>query len=163
MLEGKIINLRLVEENDASYIVKLRNDIELKKFISPTNSNIEEQKKWIKFYKIKECGEEEFYFIVEDKKMHRCGTVRVYNIDKKEKSCTWGSFILELTRPNKASYDVIDTSLKFIKNNLNLKKVFLEVNKKNKKAIHIYEKVGFNKIGENEKENLYYKVLQGEK
>lgn len=155
MIEGKIINLRLVKEEDADFILKLRNDKELSKFISPTNINLEEQIKWIKSYKIREEKKEEFYFIVESKIGVPCGTVRVYNINYENKETTWGSFILDKTRPNSASNEVIELSLKFIFEKLKLKKVYLDVRKENYKAIHIYKKNNFLKIGEDRK-NYYY-------
>lgn len=154
-LEGKLINLRLVEEKDANFILNLRNNKELSKFISSTNIKLEEQIKWIKDYKIRENKKEEFYFIVETKDGTPCGTVRIYNINYESKETTWGSFILDKIRPNGASNEVIKLSLKFISENLKLEKVYLDVRKGNCKATHIYEKNGFLRIMEDE-ENYYY-------
>lgn len=83
-----------------------------------------------------------------------CGTVRIYNIDKINKVATWGSFILDFTRPDGASKEVIDISLNFVFKELKLKKIELDVRKANKKAIHIYEKNGF--IREKEDDINYY-------
>lgn len=154
-LKGKIINLRLVKEKDADFILKLRTNKELSKFISPTDINLEEQIKWLKNYKIRENKKDEFYFIIETKDGTPCGTVRIYNINYKNKETTWGSFILDKTRPDGASNEVIELSLKFIFEKLKLKKVYLDVRKENYKAIHIYKKNNFLKIGEDRK-NYYY-------
>lgn len=155
MIEGKIINLRLVKEEDADFILKLRTNKELSKFISPTNIGLEEQIEWIKNYKICENKNEEFYFIVENKEKIPCGTVRIYNIDFKMKEGIWGSFILDKIRPNGASNEVIELSLKFAFEELKLEKIYLDVRKENYKAIHIYEKNGFVKMRE-DKKNYYY-------
>lgn len=155
MIEGKIINLRLVKEEDADFILKLRNDKELSKFISPTNISLEEQIEWIKSYKIRENKNKEFYFIVENKEKVCCGTVRIYNIDFKMAEGIWGSFILDKIRPDGASNEVMELSLKFAFENLKLEKLYLDVRKENYKAIHIYEKNGFIRLTE-DKLNLYY-------
>ncbi len=155
MLDGKIINLRLVKEEDAEFILKLRNNKELSKFISPTNINLNEQREWIRNYKIREKKREEFYFIVENKYGISCGTVRIYNINYENKETTWGSFILDKIRPEGSSTEVIELSLEFILEKLKLEKVYLDVRKENYKAIHIYEKNNFIKIKE-DKENYYY-------
>lgn len=155
MIDGEIINLRLVKEEDADFILRLRNDKELSKFISPTNISLEEQIEWIKRYKIRKNKNEEFYFIVENKENVACGTVRIYNIDFEMKEGTWGSFILDKIRPDGASNEVIKLSLKFAFEELKLEKLCLDVRKENYKAIHIYEKNDFVKIREDE-ENYYY-------
>lgn len=154
-LIGELIELKSVSKEDTTFILKLRGKKELNEFISPTSASLEEQEKWIERYLEREKENKEFYFIVQDKKEISCGTVRLYNIDKENKEGTWGSFILDENRPNGASYEVIDLSLKYAFETLKLKKVFLDVRKENKKAIHIYEKVGFKKCGE-DKLNFYY-------
>lgn len=155
MIEGKVINLRLVEEKDASFILKLRNKDELKKFISPTKIRLEEQIKWIKAYKTREKEEKEFYFIVENKQKESCGTARIYNINKSQNNCTFGSLILDFNRPDKSSYDVIKTSFKFIKENLKIENIYSKTNKKNQKVIYVVSKLEFEKIDEDEEEIFY--------
>ena len=155
MLKGNIINLRLVNEKDAQFILSLRTNKELSKFISSTNTNIEEQREWIKSYKFRERENKEFYYIVEDKRGTPYGTVRIYNINYEIKETTWGSFILNKARPEGTSAEVIRLSLDFILNELKLNKVHLEVKKGNSKAIHIYEKNNFTRTGE-DSENYYY-------
>ncbi|WP_293960497.1 GNAT family N-acetyltransferase [uncultured Fusobacterium sp.] len=154
-LTGNKIILRLVEEEDSYFILKLRQNKELNKYISSTDITVEQQKEWIKKYKIREENKEEYYFIILNKEMNQpCGTVRIYNIDKINKVATWGSFILDFTRPDGASKEVIDISLNFVFKELKLKKIELDVRKANKKAIHIYEKNGF--IREKEDDINYY-------
>lgn len=154
-LEGNLIDLRLVKESDAKFIMNLRTNENISRFISLTSVNINEQIQWIKNYKLREEKKEEFYFIVENKNGLSCGTVRIYNINYKSKETTWGSFILDKIRPEGASSEVIDLSLNFISKELKLEKVYLDVRKENYKAIHIYEKNKFIRIKEDDK-NYYY-------
>ncbi len=83
---------RLVEIEDAEFILSLRNNEKLSKHINPTSTNIEEQVKWIKEYKIREEKGEDFYVIClkEDKKT-RLGLNRIYNIT--EDTFEFGSWL----------------------------------------------------------------------
>lgn len=155
-LIGKIVILRLVKEFDAKFILQLRNKKELKKYISDTNISLEQQKEWIRNYKIREENGQELYFIVENKNKIPCGTVRIYEIE--ENRCTWGSFILDSSRPNGASFETLLLSINFIRFNLGIKNIYLDVRKENLKAIHIYEKFGFKRIKEDSLD--YYYVLE---
>jgi len=151
------INLRLVRLKDANFIYYLRSNKDLNKYISPTSSSRKIQEKWLIEYKKRESKGEEYYFIVVDKINNMpCGTVRLYNI--KENEAAWGSFILNKKRPDGASYEVIEKSLKFAFENLNLKKVTLDVRKENKKAIYIYRKLGFKYIKSDDL-NDYYEYI----
>ena len=60
------IKMRLINEADAEFVVKLRTDKKLGKYISWTSNNIEDQIGWIKEYKKREAKQKEFYFIFED-------------------------------------------------------------------------------------------------
>ena len=153
---GDKITLRIVEEKDASFILQLRNKEELKKYISDTNISLEQQKEWIRNYETREENGQEFYFIVEDKDKIPCGTVRIYEVE--ENRCTWGSFILDKSRPDGASFETLLLSINFIRFNLGIKNIYLDVRKENLKAIHIYEKFGFKRIKEDSLN--YYYVLE---
>ncbi len=154
-LIGEKIKMRLASEADAEFILSLRQDSSLSKYISPTDISIEQQKKWLENYKIREKLELEYYFIVENLESIPVGTVRIYNINYEKRECVWGSFILSVNRPDKSSYEVIELSIEFIKNHLKLKKVNLDVRKNNSKAIYVYEKMGFIRTKEDEMDYFY--------
>lgn len=154
-IKGSIIDLKSVVIGDAKYILELRQNPQLNTFISSTSINLDDQIVWIDNYLKREAELKEFYFIVKNKDNNSCGTVRIYNVNAEKKECTWGSFMLDENRPDRASYEVITLSLDFAFEVLKLKKVLLDVRKENKKAIHIYEKAGFKKINE-DLENYYY-------
>ena len=54
---------RFVEENDAAFILKLRTDENLNKYLNHTDNNVETQKQWIREYKKRERKGEDYYFI----------------------------------------------------------------------------------------------------
>lgn len=156
-IKGKIVSLKSVTLEDAEFILELRQDLDLNKFISATSPSLENQRVWISNYLIREKEKKEFYFIIKDKEHNSCGTVRIYGIDNQNKECTWGSFMLNKARPTGASYETIELSLGYTFDILNMKKVFLDVRKENEKAVHIYEKVGFKRVSE-DLENYYYSI-----
>lgn len=151
------IKLLLIQESDAEFVLELRNKPFLKNFISPTKITVQQQEEWIQNYKQREQKKMEYYFIVINNEMNEpCGTVRIYDINYQNHSATWGSFILDPERrPEKSAYEVIEKSLAFCFENLGLQTINLDVKAENKKAIYIYEKVGF-QYSHRQEDTLYY-------
>ena len=54
---------RFVKEDDAAFIVQLRTDPILSRFLHATDSSVEKQKEWIHSYKERESRGEDYYFI----------------------------------------------------------------------------------------------------
>lgn len=84
------IHLRLVNENDADFIIQLRTDPRLERFIHATDKDVEKQKEWIRQYKLREKAGEEYYFIYYYKG-EPIGVNRIYNI--KDNYATGGSWV----------------------------------------------------------------------
>lgn len=76
-------------EDDAAFIVKLRNDERKSRYISKTDSDIEKQREWLKKYS---NDNTQAYFIIRNNE-EKVGTVRIY--DKKGNSFCWGSWIIK--------------------------------------------------------------------
>lgn len=73
------LHVRLVNEDDAEFIVKLRTNDKLSRYISSTSDDVEAQRRWIRDYKEREKRGEEYYFIYYyDNKP--CGVNRLYDI-----------------------------------------------------------------------------------
>ena len=82
------VHCRLVNENDASFIVKLRSDEKRSRYIHSTDNDVESQKQWIRDYKIREANGVEYYFIYEADGVP-FGVNRIY--DMHDDHCTEGS------------------------------------------------------------------------
>jgi acetyltransferase-like isoleucine patch superfamily enzyme/RimJ/RimL family protein N-acetyltransferase len=91
------ITLRPVEKSDAAFIINLRTDSDLGRFISPTSPNIQDQVKWIQDYKQREKSGSEYYFIAQDQPGNRYGTIRLYNLD--DRSFEIGSWLFRSDSP----------------------------------------------------------------
>jgi len=91
------ICLRLVEEADAEFILALRTNPKLNQYISHTNPNISDQINWIQKYKIKEEQGLEYYFISQDQKGNKYGTIRIYNLA--DRSFELGSWVFMPNSP----------------------------------------------------------------
>ena len=77
LIEGKYVNLRSVDEKDAEFTLSLRQDPNLTKYLPKLNITIEEQVAWIKKQKEKE---DDYYFVIEDKKGEKKGVIGIYDI-----------------------------------------------------------------------------------
>lgn len=94
------LHFRFVNEEDAEFIISLRTDPKLGKYIHSTSSDIEEQKKWIREYKKRELAGTDYYFIF-FKDGVPVGLNRLYWI--KEDSYTSGSWIFSPDAPMECS------------------------------------------------------------
>jgi len=123
------ITLRLVEIEDAEFILKLRNDKALNKFISYTSPEFSEQVKWIQDYKKREAAGQEFYYIAQDQFGNEYGTIRIYNFD--DESFEIGSWVFHLNSPIGMAVKAHFIGYEIGFENLNLQYCRFEVRKKN--------------------------------
>jgi hypothetical protein len=86
------IDVRLVGEEDAEFIVGIRTDPKLGRYISDTHKDICAQIEWIRQYKQREARGEDYYFIysINGELM---GVNRLYSITENE--FTGGSFVFK--------------------------------------------------------------------
>ena len=106
------VKLKLVEVEDANFILELRNNISLNNHISPTSTKLIDQINWIEEYKNREKIGLEYYFItlVNGKKM---GTTRLSDLDNK--FFELGSWVFSQNSPAGVSIkaDIITRELGF--------------------------------------------------
>lgn len=155
LLESKSIRLRLVEELDAEFILKLRLDEKYNQFLSSVTADLQSQKDWIKKYKGDEKTKKQFYFIIERLDGTPCGTVRAYDLT--QDSFCWGSWILN---ENKTRYAALESAFlvyKFGFEVLGFKKSHFDVMKGNERVISFHKKMGAIEIGEDE-QNYYFEI-----
>ena len=76
-LEGKYVTLRSVVESDAEFIIGVRNDPRVCKYLPPLNVTIEQQRQWISKQR---ADKDSYYFILETPVGNPIGTIGIYDI-----------------------------------------------------------------------------------
>lgn len=76
-LEGKYVTLRSVEESDAEFILSVRNDPRISKYLPPLNVTVEQQRQWISKQR---ADEDSYYFILVTPQGPPIGTLSLYDI-----------------------------------------------------------------------------------
>ena len=103
------LHARFVIESDAEFILSLRINPKLSRFLHSIDNDIDEQKKWVKRYKEREAIGTDYYFIY-DSNGEYVGVNRIYNMQ--DDSCTGGSWICNPDIDPSKSIDVAFTSSK---------------------------------------------------
>lgn len=152
-LQSKTVKLRLIEENDATFVLKLRLDEKYNQFLSSVTPSVEAQKEWIKKYQNDEREGSQYYFIIERNDGTPCGTVRVYDLT--EDSFCWGSWILNEEKTKYAALESAFLVYKFAFEHLGFKKSHFDVRKENTRVISFHEKMGAFKIGETDLDFIF--------
>jgi len=153
-LERYGLQVQLVEENDAEFIVSLRTDPRLSKHIHSTSTDVEQQKQWIRDYKLREEQGLDYYFLFSIDGQPQ-GLARLYNIT--EDAFTQGSWIFSpdavLGASILGSFICSEIGFEFLE-----KKVgYFDVRKDNN--IHWFIKTGQPEIIKADELNIYYKLL----
>ena len=71
---------RMIGVADAAFLISLRTNAELSRYLSAVDPAVEKQAAWLAQYKLKEAERREFYFVI----MHDAkpiGVVRMYNFE----------------------------------------------------------------------------------
>lgn len=84
------LHCRLVNEDDAAFIIRLRSDEKRGRFIHATDDSVEVQRDWIKSYKKREAEGKEYYFIYDIDGVP-FGVNRIYDVH--DNFCTEGSWV----------------------------------------------------------------------
>lgn len=150
---GKNINLRLVEIEDAEFLLALRLDPKKNKHLSFVDDDLEKQKNWLEKYKSREASGEEYYFIIESKSDEPLGCVRVYGFIGD--SFTWGSWILREGSPPSAAIESAVKVYDFTFNNLGFSRSYFEVRKGNDSVKRFHERFGAVIVAEDETQYFF--------
>jgi len=153
-LEKYGLSLRLVIENDAEFIVELRTNPLLSRYLNPISTDVLEQKEWIRRYKSKEKIGEEYYFIFSKNEVN-IGLERLYNIS--DGTFTHGSLIFSPDAPFGSSIlaDIItrEIGFEYLEIPLNL----FDVKKGNVKVLTYHKTYDAEQIREDQ-ESLFFKL-----
>lgn len=91
------LHVRFVNETDAEFIVRLRTDPKLSRFLHPTSPDVSLQQQWITRYRERQHNGEDFYFMFEKPVGVRAGVCRIYDIEAD--SFTIGSWLFAPEAP----------------------------------------------------------------
>lgn len=92
-LEGFRFRLRPVTLADAPFIVGLRTDPELGRFLHATSPRVEDQEAWLERY-FERAGD--VYFVIEDGRTGEAvGTIGIYDIDEAARAGEWGRWLVK--------------------------------------------------------------------
>ena len=95
------LHVRMVRLVDAEFIVKLRTDAKLGRYIHATSNDVSQQIEWLYAYKEREVRGEDYYFVFESPTGIPVGVERIYDI--KDESFTVGSWVFDKESPKGAA------------------------------------------------------------
>lgn len=149
------IQLRLVEVDDASFILRLRRDPILNQHLSPVDDDLQAQIAWIEEYKTREALGHEFYFVIEaiTDPPRPVGTVRLY--DFREQSFCWGSWIVDATAPRFAAIESAIAVYDLAFDRLGFCSSHFDVRKENVSVVRFHQRFGATETDEDES-NVYF-------
>lgn len=151
-VSGKTVDLRLVELDDAPFILQLRLDDRLNRFLSPVQADLDRQIQWLRDYKQRERQGLEYYFILEGKQQERYGTVRVY--DFQGDSFSWGSWIVAPGSPSRVAMESALLVYRFAFDQLGFTRSHFEVRRENARVVAFHQRFGAQVVDEDE--SFYY-------
>ncbi|MCK4844152.1 MAG: GNAT family N-acetyltransferase [Candidatus Heimdallarchaeota archaeon] len=164
---GTKVRLRAVEMEDVNAIMEHWNDYDSRKYLGntiPMSTKMEED--WVNYVHNLAKSQKGYHFVIENKETKEfLGTCGLEDINWINRSATLGIGIHNPVNHNQG-YGT-DTMLCLIKFGfwvLNLHRIELWVYEYNERGIHVYEKVGFKKVGKKREaaffEGKYYDIIE---
>jgi RimJ/RimL family protein N-acetyltransferase len=101
---GLCFGLRPVVLSDAPFILSLRTDPELARYINPTSDRLDEQKEWMQRYF--ERPTDYYWIITRTGTQEPEGAIAIYDVDRGGRQAEWGRWILK-----KGSLAAIESAL----------------------------------------------------
>ena len=130
------LNVRLVNENDAGFILSLRTDPIRTKYMVTLDYNIKKQIKWMQEYKKREKMGLDYYLIYSNLEDKPIGLNRISHIDFQAKTAKTSSWIVVRgLHYESIKMKIIQNEIGF--NLLELDTLWCDVHKVNKRAIRI--------------------------
>lgn len=154
------LKVRLVNMNDATFILSLRSDPNRTKYMVTLDEKTENQKKWIQEYKKREKEGLDYYFIYSNMEEKQIGVNRISHVDYKEKTAKSSSWITVdglIYEPFKML--VIHNEIAY--NLLGIETIRSDVHKKNSRVIRFLKLFNY-KFKDNETEYYYLTISKEE-
>ena len=136
VVEGSAFRLRPVEVSDAEFMVRLRKDETLSRFLNETSGVVMDQQNYIRSYFSKE---DDVYFIVERRdNAAPQGMIAIYDI--KDGRAEWGRWILQegSLAAIESAYLIYVAAFEFLK----LDTVYCRTVQENQKVVSFHESCG---------------------
>ena len=95
------LHVRLVQESDAKFILSLRTNEKLARFINATSADVSQQIAWTRNYKKREASGTDYYFVFEKPQGTPVGVCRIYDVEPGR--FTTGSWLFSPSAPVGAS------------------------------------------------------------
>ena len=150
------VNLLSVDECLQQEIRHWRNSKEVARYFQLAYIDTNTHQKWLE--SLKEPTPKNMAYLIKIDSDY-IGLVYFLNINTSQSSCSWGIYIYDTTvRRKGVGRKTLEWSINFVKNNLLLSKITLEVLKDNAKAIALYEKMGFVFKSNKDKNVLQYEM-----
>lgn len=135
-IEGKYISMRCVREEDAAFIVRLRNDENKNQYVNPVSEDISLQVQWIR----KQISRDnDYYFIFSDKSSSSLGLCSVYDINPDDHTAAFGRWISWGNALQNVESAVLSFDFAFENG---IQKLFLDIVRENKKVINFWKRFG---------------------
>lgn len=146
------LHCRLVNEDDAEFIVELRSDPKLRRFIHASDGDVKKQIEWTREYKKREAEGLEYYFIYEFEGTP-IGLNRIYN--REENRATTGSWVVTPFLPLNIMFATLLIEREIYFDILNYEVDYIDVRKENKQVWHLHRRLGAIQYGETELDYLF--------
>lgn len=150
MLEGKTVRLLILEENHLDRIMQDWNNPEMRKYLAGYMPNSRQyEARWIEQAQQQMKDRKSFYFAMEKTEDDEfLGTLGVHDIDWLSRSARVGIAIHNPSNWGQGyGTEAMKVLIDFAWKSLNLRRLELSVHAFNKRAIRVYEKLGFAVFG----------------
>ena len=147
------LSVRLVNESDTDFILSLRTDKELSKYLHQTDEDVKKHLKWYNEYKTREIEGRDYYFIYH-KDGKPVGLNRIYNIC--DYYGTIGSWICPVDNDPETSIGTYFFMLDILFEQLSLSLSVFDVRKNNTHVWKLHKIVGAQSIGESDVDYYFY-------
>lgn len=144
------VDVRFVDEKDAAFILSLRNNARLGRYIHETDDDLDKQVCWIREYKKREHEGSEYYFIY-SVNGEPYGVNRLYNIDKESKTCYSGSWVCKHGTEVEQAMATFLIQGEILFEMLHVEKNLFDVDKANKQVLKFEKIRGAKPISEDER------------
>jgi RimJ/RimL family protein N-acetyltransferase len=149
LVEGNRIVIREAEPEDAAFILSLRLNEKLSRYLQKIENDLEKQRNYICNSKIKR---DEYYCVIESKAGEAYGACRLHSITKD--GCVPASWIIKPEAPFYVAPEAFFLMFDFALLYLGILQMNIDAMKDNKSVIRFYQKTGADIVGEDE--HKYY-------